>query len=470
VRLDDAVRRILRVKLRAGIFEKGKPSSRPYAGRFELLGAPEHRAVARQAVRESLVLLKNNGKILPLSAKANVLVAGDGADNIAKQSGGWSITWQGTGVANKDFPKGQSIFSGIAEAVQKAGGTATLAVDGAYSNKPDVAIVVFGEEPYAEGFGDRSTIEYSPGDKKDLALLRRLKSQGIPVVAVFLSGRPMWVNAEINAADAFVAAFLPGTEGGGVADVLVRKPNGAINHDFKGKLSFSWPKRPDQTPLNIGDANYDPLFAYGFGLTYKKSVETAQLSEDRGSVGADEARGVFMARGVTPPGLTLGLEVPGRATTVTGSTGASPGGALRVSGVDRATQEDARRFEWSGTSPAAMAITSRTPLDYSAEVTGQLGLVMDYRVDKAPAAPVTLSMRCGEGCKGEVSLNRHLARTPIGEWATFAVPLSCFAERGVDPKRLTAPFVLGSAGAFSISISDVRIASVSNALPCATFR
>jgi beta-glucosidase len=220
-RLDDAVRRILRVKVIAGTFDNGRPSARPMSGKFALLGAPEHRAIARQAVRESLVLLKNNGGVLPVKPGANILVAGRGADNIGQQAGGWSITWQGTDVANKDFPNGQSIWSGIDAAARAAGGKATLAVDGAFAAKPDVAIVVFGETPYAEFTGDRPSLEYSPDDKSDLALLKKLKAAGVPTVAVFLSGRPMWVNPELNAADALVAAFLPGTEGGGVADVLV---------------------------------------------------------------------------------------------------------------------------------------------------------------------------------------------------------------------------------------------------------
>jgi beta-glucosidase len=186
-RLDDAVRRILRVKMLAGTFDAGRPSSRPMAGKFDLLGAPAHRAIARQAVRESLVLLKNNGGVLPLKPSANILVAGRGADNIGQQSGGWSITWQGTGVTNAAFPNGQSIWSGIDQAVRAGGGKATLAVDGAYTTKPDAAIVVFGETPYAEFTGDRPTLEYSPEDKSDLALLKKLKAAGIPVVAVFLS-------------------------------------------------------------------------------------------------------------------------------------------------------------------------------------------------------------------------------------------------------------------------------------------
>src|SRR6185312_1245157 len=150
VRLDDAVRRILRVKLRAHLFDEGRPSSRPFAGHFELLGAPGHRAVARQAVRESLVLLKNAHHLLPLAPHSHVLVAGDGADNIGKQCGGWTITWQGTGVSNKDFPHGESVYGGIRDAVTRAGGTVELSVAGEFKTRPDVAIVVFGENQYAE--------------------------------------------------------------------------------------------------------------------------------------------------------------------------------------------------------------------------------------------------------------------------------------------------------------------------------
>ncbi|RZM10200.1 MAG: glycoside hydrolase family 3 protein, partial [Sphingomonas sp.] len=255
-RLDDAVRRILRAKMLAHSFEMGRPSARKFAGQFDLIGSAEGHAVGRQAVRESLVLLKNNGNLLPLKPGANILVAGKAADTIAQQAGGWSITWQGTDVANSGFPNATSIWKGIDQAVRAAGGTAAYAPDGTYAAKPDAAIVVFGETPYAEFMGDRPTLEYSPGDKSDLALLKKLKAAGIPVVAVFLSGRPMWVNAELNAADAFVAAFLPGSEGAGVADVLFADKTGKPAHDFRGKLSFSWPKRPDQYVLNRRDPGY----------------------------------------------------------------------------------------------------------------------------------------------------------------------------------------------------------------------
>jgi beta-glucosidase len=276
-RLDDAVRRVLRVKLRAHLDTEGLPSSRPYAGRYELLGSAEHRAVARRAVRESLVLLKNRNHLLPLNPAARVLVAGDGADSIAKQSGGWTIDWQGT-EPNQDFPHGESIYAGIARSVRAAGGTPSLSASGEFSTRPDVAIVVFGESPYAEYAGDVHTLEYSPGDKRDLALLRRLHGLDIPVVAVFLSGRPLWVNAEINAADAFVAAWLPGPEGAGVADVLFRGTDGTANYDFRGTLPFSWPATP-RPPAVDGLPGEEPLFGVGYGLTYEDDGYLRTLPE-----------------------------------------------------------------------------------------------------------------------------------------------------------------------------------------------
>jgi beta-glucosidase len=276
-RLDDAVRRVLRVKLRAHLDTEGRPSSRPYAGRFDLLGSAEHRAVARQAVRESLVLLKNRGHLLPLSPHARVMVAGDAADSLARQSGGWTIDWQGT-LPNTAFPHGDTIYAAIEHCVSAAGGVATLSPTGEFASRPDVAIVVFGEHPYAERRGDLATLEYSPGDKHDLALLRRLRAQGLPVVALFISGRPLWVNAELNAADSFVAVWLPGLEGGGIADVLFRAPQGKARYDFHGRLSFSWPAS-SSPPAVDGRPGGPALFRRGYGLSYRDAGDLRQLPE-----------------------------------------------------------------------------------------------------------------------------------------------------------------------------------------------
>lgn len=267
-RLDDAVRRILRVKIRAGLFEKGRPSGQPLAGRKDLLGHPDHRALARRAVRESLVLLKNDA-VLPLNPRQTILVAGDGADSLPRQSGGWTITWQGRDTSNADFPGATSIYAGVRSAVEAAGGKAVLSETGDYKQKPDTAIVVFGETPYAEFEGDLETdrgVDFE--DEKALDILRRLKADGVPAVAVFLSGRPRWVSPEIEAAQAFVAAWLPGSEGAGVADVLIAGVDGRPRHDFKGRLSFSWPASPNQHPVNTGDKDYAPLYPLGYGLQY----------------------------------------------------------------------------------------------------------------------------------------------------------------------------------------------------------
>tara|TARA_E500000178_G_scaffold330913_1_gene363248 strand:+ start:7155 stop:10604 length:3450 start_codon:yes stop_codon:yes gene_type:complete len=280
-RVDDAVTRILRVKTRAGLLDAPKPSERAHTNAADLVGNENHRKLARQAVRESLILLKNRNGLLPLNPNSRVLVTGGGADNIAQQTGGWTLSWQGTGNSNDDFPKGTSIYDGIKQAVEAAGGSVELSIDGSFLEEmPEVAIAVFGETPYAEGAGDLSTLEYQAGAKEDLAMLNSLRQQGISVVSIFLSGRPMWVNAELNSSDAFVAAWLPGTEGAGIADVIFKRSDLTTNYDFSGKLSFSWPKRPDQTVLNRYDTVYNPLFPFGFGLTYSDIDMLGELVTD----------------------------------------------------------------------------------------------------------------------------------------------------------------------------------------------
>ncbi len=460
-RLDDAVRRILRVKLRAGLFEAGKPSSRPLAGEFKLLGAPEHRAVARQAVRESLVLLKNSKHLLPLKPSAAVLVAGDGADNIPKQSGGWSLTWQGTGITNANFPNGESIFSGIRSAVSAGGGKATLSVNGDYKTKPDVAIVVIGEDPYAEFQGDVDTLEYKPGNTHDLALLKKFHDAQIPVVAVFLSGRPMWVNPLLNASDAFVAAWLPGTEGGGVADVLIGKRDGATNHDFKGRLSFSWPATVDQVTATRGDAT--PLFAFGFGLTYASDGELATLSEEvpPRSAASASTREYFLS-GRAAPGWSVAVAEGNAARTVLDTaTGSTSGEALKVSSIDRAAQEDARLLDWSGQAPATFVIERNDPIDLQREANGQLSLVFDYRVDAPPSAEVTLGVECrGDTpapCRGEMPFAAQLRAAPRGEWRQARILLSCFQKGGTDMRAVIAPLTLSTAGSLQLGIANVRL-------------
>ncbi|HEY5783106.1 MAG TPA: exo 1,3/1,4-beta-D-glucan glucohydrolase [Lysobacter sp.] len=469
-RLDDAVRRVLRVKFRLGLFEAGKPSQRAVGGKFELLGAPEHRAVARQAVRESLVLLKNQGGVLPLQPKQRILVAGDGADNVGKQAGGWTLNWQGTGTTRADFPNADSIYEGIAQQAKSAGGEAQLSIDGAYKQKPDVAIVVFGENPYAEFMGDIPHLLYRPGNDADLDLIKRLKGDGIPVVAVFLSGRPLWMNREINASDAFVAAWLPGSEGGGIADVLLRKPDGSVQYDFKGKLSFSWPRTAAQYANNVGQKGYDPLFAFGFGLTYRDNGDLAPLPEDSGVKAGQTEAGTFYARGQLADGIAMRLSnAAGHTIQVTTLPAALPDESLKVSAVDHQAQEDARRFVWSGAQMATMALATHEPQDLSRETNGDGVLVLTLRPEQVPAGDISLGVGCGSGCRAMLPVRDALAALPAGQWTTLGVPLKCFAQAGADTRKLDSVLQLETAGKLQLSISRVELGSLNEAqhtLPC----
>lgn len=451
-RLNDAVRRILRVKIRSGLFEVGKPSTRPHAGQFDELGKPEHRAVARQAVRESLVLLKNNKAVLPLAASSKILVCGDGADNIGKQSGGWSLSWQGTGNKKEDFPGGSSIYDGIKSQVEGAGGKAILSVDGETSEPYDVAVVVFGEDPYAEFQGDVEHLAYSPSDDSDLQLMKRLKASGVPVVGVFISGRPMWVNREINACDAFVAVWLPGSEGVGIADVILRGADGNVQHDFKGKLSYSWPKQPLQTPLNVGDEDYDPLFAFGFGLTYQDRSMIGELSEDPGDlVLASNVERYFQSGKVVEP-WAMTLIDGGEMVVVEKTSQKSSKGNLVVFSEDDQAQEDIRTLKFVG--PAEFRITGPA-VDLSRQSTGDMALYMRYRINENSGKEAKLCIAGDAGTTMELPMGQIAAST-IGSWQEVSVKLSCYGD-AEQLKAVSSPVIIKSEGGLSISISDVKI-------------
>jgi len=453
-RLDEAVRRVLRVKFRAGMFEAGKPSTRGVAGQFELLGSPEHRAIARRAVRESLVLLKNNDGVLPLDPRKTLLIAGDGADDMMMQSGGWTLSWQGTGLTPADFPHAQTIGAALREQVGKAGGSAELSADGTYTRKPDAAVVVFGETPYAEFQGDLKVLAYRPGDDHDLKLLKKLKAEGIPVVAVFLSGRPLWMNREINASDAFVAAWLPGSEGGGVADVLLRDASGKVQHDFHGRLSYSWPRTVVQTPLNVGQPGYDPQFAYGYGLTYAHPQQVAMLSEDAGMDLTTLGSQSFFARGAPATGWTVRVQAGQAAPRVVSQpSGQKDAADVTIVPVDRKAQEDSWRFTWK--QDASIAFVAPRPLELVRETNGDVMLVMTLRVDHAPAAPgAALFVECGPGCGASMSLDAAMASAPAGTWGTVGVPLKCLAAHGAQMGNLSVPLGLRMPAGTSLSLGD----------------
>ncbi len=265
-RLDDAVRRILIVKERLGLFSNTQPKN----SAFNQVGTADHKAVARKAVRESMVLLKNEN-VLPLDSNLKVLVVGHAADSLKIQTGGWTLNWQGTENTNEDFPKSISLYEAIKEIVGSNNvrhvqdiifDTTTYdeEVKPNYADY-DVALVVFGEEPYAEWQGDRGSLSFN--QSKQIRQLELLKKADIPTVSIFFSGRPMWVSKEIELSDAFVVAWLPGTESRGMTDVIFAKEDGNINFNFKGKLPYYWPNDPFNE-ITKDNAKYQ----LGFGLVY----------------------------------------------------------------------------------------------------------------------------------------------------------------------------------------------------------
>ena len=444
-RIDDAVARILRVKFRAGLFDKPSPANRPFSGKTQLVGSKKHRIVAQQAVRQSLVLLKNKAQLLPLSANLNVLVAGDGADNIGKQSGGWTITWQGTDNTNDDFPGGSSILDGIKHQVSAGGGHVTFSETGEYQQKPDVAIVVFGEDPYAEGHGDLSNLEYQSGEKTDLALLRRLKAQNIPVVSVFISGRPLWVNPELNASDAFVAAWLPGSEGKAVAQVLFKDGQGQQQFDFTGKLSFSWPRTPYQSAVNIGDTDYDPLLPYGFGLQYgDQNVLPDNLNELGDRTASDQTPLVLYAGGVMTP-WQMHLQHNEQTKQITSNTESITGVKYRT--VDRKVQEDSLRLTFDGDPNAEFVLLNPLTQDLGSFERDEAALVIDWKVNAFNSGQVNLSMN-----DTSINLSGYLSMVAENRWHRLAIPLSCFTEKGLDLAQITQGFVIGSDQALELEI------------------
>lgn len=425
-RLDEAVLRVLRLKEKSGLLAGApRPSERANAGQWDKLGSPEHRAIAREAVAKSLVLLKNDG-VLPLQSKANILVAGKAANSIAQQAGGWTLTWQGGGeLTNADFPGATSIYDGLSAAAQQAGGTAVLSQDGSYADKPDVAIVVFGEQPYAEFVGDRKDLAFR--DEEGLRLLRQFKSEGIRTVAVFLSGRPLWVNRELNAADAFVAAWLPGSEGAGVADVLFGQAPAS------GRLSFSWPADCAGAPLNSADG---ALFALGYGRATGDHAPLATLSEECSAL-TDNGQADWFISG------RLASDITATADGVVLPDLRGANGGVTARGIDRNAQEDAREIIF--TAGSSLVLTG--PKSSS-------GFRITYSVDQRAGQPVALS---SGGSTFDIT---HPMAVAEGKgWREMIITDECLPGLSND-------LTIRSDGDFTIKVSSIARQDIAQGTSC----
>ena len=323
---------------------------------------------------------------------------------IAAQSGGWSITWQGGGdLTNANFPGATSIGAGIAQAVLASGGRATLSADGKFTASPDVAVVVFGEPAYAEFMGDR--LDHRFDDEEGLALLKRFKASGIRTVAVLLSGRPMWLNRELNVADAFVAAWLPGSEGQGVADVLIGTADGRPRHDFSGHLSVDWPA--DCAPGSAA------LYAAGFGQSYATPAPMPVLALRCRAVAGAPSLTTLFAR--TPGhGVSLIARDASGERPVQRWIGSSPSGAVKLSAFDLEAQEDARAIEF--TAKGDLDLLLATPV-------GRVGSVeIQFTLVTPPIGAVTL------GATRTVALESTLKLAADKGYRTARIPLACLAD------------------------------------------
>ena len=441
-RLDDAVRRILRVKLLSGIFQKGAPSTRANAGNENLLALPEHRDVARQAVRESLVLLKNNNQLLPIDPSKTILVVGDGASSISKASGGWTLSWQGTGHSNDKFPNGESILQGIEKIVDDAGGKLIFSKDGDTSIKADVVIAVYGEDPYAEFQGDRENLAFVPNGF-DTKKLSTYKENGIPIVSVFLSGRPMWANTEINNSDSFVAAWLPGSEGGGISDMLFKTDP---SFDFTGRLSFTWPASA-VVSKNVNQA----LFKIGYGLSYTSTDQIDFLSENSGLENSEIAStGEYFNKGdvVAPWDIWL---ISGKLEKQIASFPSSVGGLI-ISKTDHMAQEDALRINWTKSDGDYFRISSVKPNDLTRQSNGAMKLAFNAKSFTGSDSTLQIGQ-----CDDSFNCDKTLEIKISGEWKEYLIPLSNFEELGIDMSKIISSILIKAEAGVDIGLSNVRL-------------
>nr|MCU0882669.1 glycoside hydrolase family 3 C-terminal domain-containing protein [Hyphomonadaceae bacterium] len=429
-RLDDAVRRVLRVKFKLGLMGPVIVNR----GDVSQVGSSANLDLAREAVAKSLVLLKNNDATLPIRRGASVLVTGSGADDMAMQAGGWTITWQGIDTTAADFPNGQTLGRALVEAVQLQGGEAVLSATGTFQDKPDVAVVVLGEPPYAEFEGDRPHLAFQT-DARDAEVIARLKAQGVRIVVVFLSGRPMFASSLINQSDAFVAAWLPGTQGRGLADVLVAGNDGKPGRDFTGRLSFAWPADA-RSPI------ITPLFPVGYGLDYTGASNLGHLSEDpRADVSPRNQTISYVERGRVPAPWHLQID-----------------GSVVPRTTDLSAQEDARQYTWAA--DGAIAIQGPA-VDLSTQLEAGEALLIEWRIDALPRGPVLVSLG-----QGTLDLSRAFAGRSAAVAIETSIQLACFKSAGANLAALSAPFRIEARRGFVATIRSVRVGAAQNPARC----
>ena len=445
-RLDDAVRRILIVKERLGLFEGKKPSNSP----FSEVGLQHNRDISRQAVRESLVLLKNNENVLPIKQGKKVLVIGPDADSLRTQTGGWTLDWQGTNNQNKDFPNSITFLDALKEEVGAENVTHVQFLNSVNAEDYDVAIVAYGEQPYAEGVGDRSNLNFS--SKRHIAFLELLAENKIPTVSLFFTGRPLWVTKEINLSDAFVVAWLPGTESRGMTDVLVNGDK--TNYDFTGKLPFSWPKNTYQANLNYYDATSDPLFAYGYGLTYEDNVSVPNL--DEGEINANEQLlKIELLKGTISENFIGYIQESNlQQVQISSNKVSSQNNIVKVDLIDVNKQDDTLKLKITESDHLnSFLLLSKEILNLRSFDDGYINL--RARVNETNQ-DIKYLISCGIGCTPVLDLSEFLTKSDT--FIDYSLPIKCFSNNSsLDLSKVNLPLYIATKGPLDLDLMNVEI-------------
>ena len=445
-RLDDAVRRILIVKERLGLFEGKKPSNSP----FSEVGLQHNRDISRQAVRESLVLLKNNENLLPIKQGKKVLVIGPDADSLRTQTGGWTLDWQGTNNQNKDFPNSITFLDALKEEVGAENVTHVQFLNSVNAEDYDVAIVAYGEQPYAEGVGDRSNLNFS--SKRHIAFLELLAENKIPTVSLFFTGRPLWVTKEINLSDAFVVAWLPGTESRGMTDVLVNGDK--TNYDFTGKLPFSWPKNTYQANLNYYDATSDPLFAYGYGLTYEDNVSVPNL--DEGEINANEQLPkIELLKGTISENFIGYIQESNlQQVQISSNKVSSQNNIVKVDLIDVNKQDDTLKLKITESDHLnSFLLLSKEILNLRSFDDGYINL--RARVNETNQ-DIKYLISCGIGCTPVLDLSEFLTKSDT--FIDYSLPIKCFSNNSsLDLSKVNLPLYIATKGPLDLDLMNVEI-------------
>ena len=461
-RLDQAVKRILQVKYNIGLLSGKKH----YEFSENFVGDSNHRLIARQAVRESLVLLKNNNKTLPIKSNKHILIIGQASKEIKYQMGGWTVSWQARDTVNTDYPNTKSIFEELSDSLASIGSTSEYSIDGSYKKKPDAVIFVYGEQPYAEGDGDRENFFYMPEDKNLINTMNNFKASETPTISLFLSGRPLIVNEELNASDAFVSLWLPGTAIEGISDVLLSNKDDSINYDFVGKLSYTWPKFNNAEKKN--DIN---LFNFGYGLTYQDNIYISDLEVEQKYIKKDEI--IAFLGSAYPPSAEV-LNINWNYEKVTSNIVNDPDYGVSLSRFDYKKQDDARKIIFKPSKNyTEWMISSVIEEDISHMEQGQIEI--ELKVNKSSIEPLLFAMACTKNsieinksqssiCKTEIALSSLFKETQ--EWQKVYIPLSCFKNKDFNLSKVKERAILRTNGSWAIDIHSIKYLNNKNSQDC----